>query len=86
MTTPAPSKARLLSKVAAASGAASTAEKQRRAAVAERNTAALAAQNAGATYQELGKATGMTKVGVYKMLSKANGGSLRDTPDDADAA
>lgn len=72
-------KQRHLSQVAAAAGAAKAHEERRKKTIAERNEAALKAQAAGASYQELGEAAGLTKVGVYKMLERAHGGSLRSS-------
>jgi hypothetical protein len=54
------------------------AEKRSREASERRGRAALAAQKEGATYAELRAATGLTKVGVYKLLTSAAGGPLRD--------
>lgn len=54
------------------------AEQRRASAVKDRGIAALRAQENGATYEDLQEATGLTKVGVYKLLERAAGGSLRD--------
>lgn len=80
MTSPSnePAKRRHLSVVAATTGVMRASEKSARDAAEKRGKAALAAQEAGATYKELREATGLTKVGVYKMLTSAAGGSLRD--------
>jgi len=70
-------KRRLLSEVAAATGAMRAAEKTKSEAAAKRGKAALRAQVNGASYSDIQEATGLTKVGVYKMLERANGGPLK---------
>lgn len=73
-------KRKALSRVAATAGEAESLRKQLAKALAQRNAEALAAHGLGAEYAELGKAAGLTKVGVYKMLSSAAGGSLAKPP------
>jgi hypothetical protein len=69
-------KARLLAELAVAAGHVQETQTALQDAVAARDARALRAQAAGASYQELGEATSLSKVGVYKMLAKANGGKL----------
>ena len=79
MTTPSSGASRrFLSEVAAATGEMRAAEARRSKAAERRGVASLRAQQEGASYEELREATGLTKVGVYKMLRTAAGGSLRD--------
>lgn len=78
MTT-SPALSRKLALTAAAAGDAKQHYDAYEAAVAERDKSALQAQLAGATYQELQAATGLSRPAVYKALRRANGdASLRD--------
>lgn len=69
-------KLRKLSELAAAQSVVVEAEEAWKRAVEQRNAKGQAAQKAGGSYRELGEATGLSKVGVYKMLERANGGKL----------
>lgn len=71
-----PAKARLLGQVANRTTKATQIQADYLASVKERDQDALRAKRAGATYAELQAATGLTRIGVYKMLERANGGPL----------
>ena len=72
-----PAKRRLLSEVASASGISEAATKAADLARERRDALMVRAQAAGASYQDLQAATGLTRTGVYKALSGSVGGSLR---------
>lgn len=66
-----PAKPRLLSEVAASAGEADRLRSALDRSLAERDRRSLKAQlDGGATYAELQKATGLTRIGVSKMLQR----------------
>ena len=68
---------RLLSDVAAVAGELAANDKRRQDILAERGEKSLAAlKHPGIRYEDIAEATALSKVGVYKMLAKANGGKL----------
>lgn len=73
MTTTDPIKTRALQRVASAAGQVSAAEKTRATSITERDDAAVLAQSQGASYEDLQRASGLTRVGVYKMLKRGKG-------------
>ena len=73
------SKDRTLAEVAAASGRAEAAARSADRAKSARDAAMVRAHDSGVSYEELQRATGLTRTGVYKALSSHVGGSLKDS-------
>ena len=73
-------KARLLAQVAGRTSLAAGHRAALDAELAARDQDGLRAKAAGATYGELQEATGLSRIGVYKMLERANGGPLTTPP------
>lgn len=75
MSNPA-AKARLLGQVSARTAEAAKIAAEHERVLGDRDADALRAKGAGATYGELQSASGLSRIGVYKMLERANGGPL----------
>lgn len=75
-------KARLLAQVAGRTAEAAQHHAKGDEVLVERDADGLRAKAAGATYAELQAATGLSRVGVYKMLERANGGPLSGVAQD----
>ena len=69
-------KARLLNQVAARTATAKRHADAAAKELAARDQDGLRAKRAGASYRDLQQATGLTRIAVYKMLERANGGPL----------
>ena len=81
-----PAKARLLAQVAGRTAEAAQKATEHEQVLGQRDADGLRAKAAGATYAELQAATGLSRIGVYKMLERANGGPLSAAQPGAAAA
>ena len=75
-TPPNPAKARLLGQIAGRAAEVNTKRQAYAAELADRDREVFRAWKAGALYSELMSATGLSRIAVYKMLERANGGPL----------